>query len=482
VSRTSDSSRSARIFIALSLANLTYAVSQTLLIPAIPDIQHHVHATSVGATSLMSVFFLTGAVTAGLAGRLGDMIGKQRILIAQLCLFTAGALVCSLATSLPFLILGRAVMGFAAALFPLSASIVRDELTGRWVTHGIGFLGATIGIGSAFGLACGGLITDHLGYHWIFWIPFAMGAASLIAVSLLVPESSVKSPGRIDVLGAALFGAGLGCPLVAISRTPVWGWGSSRTALLVAAGVVLLVAFVAHERRHPEPLLDFAILTRPEVALTNAATFLVGFGIFGAGVILTQFFQEPKSTGYGFGASAAQAGFFLAPGTALMLLSAPLSGMMASRGGPKAALLAGTGISSVALGLMAGFHKGTLVLFLWPALLYVGNGFSFAAMPMLILNAVPPHKRGEATSINQIFRLVGSSIGTQLAATFIASSTARSGPPAESGFTHAFIIEAVGGFSAFLVALTIPGRLRARRLRGDAASAAESVGSAAPLS
>jgi MFS family permease len=475
-------SRSARIFLTLSLANVTYAVAQTLLIPSIPDIQRHLHATPVGATAVVSIFFVSGAVTAGLIGRLGDMIGKQRIVTVQLCLFTAGALVCALAPNLLLLIAGRGVMGLAAALFPLSASIVRDELTGRWVVHGIAFLSATIGIGAAIGLACGGLVTDHLGYHWIFWIPLALGAVSTVAVALAVPESSIKSPGRLDVLGAALLGIGLAGPLVAISRTPVWGWGSSKTILLILAGLLVLAVFIAHERRHPEPLLDMETLSRPQVALTNAATFLVGFGMFGASVIMSQFFQEPRSTGYGFGASAAQAGLFLVPGTALMLFTAPVSGRMTSRAGPKITLLTGAGIATIALAAMAALHEGRLELYLWPTLMYLGIGFAFAAMPILILNAVAPSKRGQATAINMIFRLVGSSIGTQLAATFIASSAGGSALPAESGYTRAFTVEALGGLAAFLVALTIPGR-GMQRLEGDDRSAAEAaVASAAELS
>jgi MFS family permease len=473
-------SRSAQIFVALSFANVTYAISQTLLIPSIPDIQRHVHASPVGATALASVFFVSGAVTAGVIGRLGDMIGKQRIVTTQLALFTTGALVCALATSLPLLIVGRAVMGLAAALFPLSASIVRDELTGRWIAHGIAFLSATIGIGAAVGLATGGFVSDHLGYHWVFWIPLVMGVLSTAAVALLVPESSITSPGRVDVLGALLLGLGLAAPLIAISRTPVWGWENVRTMLLCVAGATILAAFVRHERRVDEPLLDIETLMHPQVALTNAATFLVGFGMFGASVIMAQFFQEPRSTGYGFGATSTQAGLFLVPGTALMLVVAPISGRMSSRAGPRTTLLTGTAVASVALTLMALLHTTKMELYLWPTVMYIGIGFAFAAMPMLILNAVPPSKRGQATAINQIFRLVGSSIGTQLAATFIASSAGRSGLPSERGFTHAFVVESIGGFGAFLLALTIP-RRRGRRPQLEP-SATEAIAPAADLS
>jgi MFS family permease len=474
-------SRSSRIFAALAFANLTYAVAQTLLIPSIPGIERHVHASPVGATALASVFFLSGAATAGLIGRLGDVIGKQRIVSVQLALFTLGALICALGNNLQILIAGRAVMGLAAALFPLSASIVRDELPDRWVANGIAFLGATIGVGAAIGLAGGGLVADHLNYHWIFWIPLLMGAASTAGVVVFVPESSIKSPGRIDLVGGLLLGLGLAGPLVAISRTPDWGWAGSKTLFLLGLGLVFLVLFVLHERRHPSPLLDIRVLMRAEVALTNAATFLVGFGMFGASFIITQFLQEPTSTGYGFGATAVQASLFVMPGTILLLITAPVSGLISSRAGPKRTLLAGAALGTVALGLLSAFHGSRIELYLWPAISAIDVGFALAAMPMLILDAVPLTHRGQSTATNQIFRLVGSSIGIQLAATFIAGSIGRTRLPAESGFTSAFVVEAASALGAFLLAITIPAR-RTQRVSATDPAAVEGVAPAADLS
>ena len=286
-----------------------------------------------------------------------------------------------------------------------------------------------------------------------------MGATSTFAVATLVPPSSMRSAGRIDFAGATLLGFGLLLPLVAISQTPVWGWGSLKTISLIAAGAIVLVRFVRHEQSHPEPLIDMKTLSRPQIALTNLSTLFVGFGMFGASFIMIQFLEQPVSTGYGSGSSATQAGLFLVPGTALMLLTAPLCGYLASRTGPKTALVLGAGLAGSALAFLAFFNQGLFYLYLWPTMLYVGIGFAFAAMPMLILNAVEPSQRGQATATNQIFRLVGSTIGTQLAATFIAASVGHSGQPTEEGFRRAFIAEALGGFAAVLAAFAIP-RLR----------------------
>src|SRR5579862_5003169 len=340
----------------------------------------------------MSVFFVTGAVTAGVGGRLGDMIGKRRIVLAQLVFFTGGAVVCALAHDLLWLIVGRGLMGLTAALFPLTASMVRDELPPSWGTHGIALLASMLAIGGATGLACGGLVSDNLGWAWVFWISAIMGAASIAAVLLFVPAKSVRWPGRLDLPGAALLALGLGPALLAISQTPSWGWTGARTLGLVGVGVAFLVVFAWHELRAVDPLLDLRMLAHRQVALTNAATFFVGFGMFGASAILSQFFQEPRSTGYGVGATATQAGLFLMPGALLITVTSPLAGRLSQRVGPRVTLIVGSGAAALSLALMAVSHDHRIELYAWPALMYLGNGFSFGAMPTLILDHVPPQQ------------------------------------------------------------------------------------------
>jgi EmrB/QacA subfamily drug resistance transporter len=468
-----------RVFGPLAFANLTYAVAQTLLIPALPSIQRHVHASPAGTTALASVFFLTGAVTASLVGRLGDLFGKQRVVVAQLTLFTTGALVCAVGNSLWVLIVGRAAMGMAAALFPLSASIVRDELSGATVSNAVAFLGGMIGFGAAIGQACGGVVTEHLSYHWVFWIPFGMGVCAVFAVVFFVPASSVKARGRVDYVGAVLLGVGLGFPLLAITRAADWGWAGSTTLVLIFVGLATLCLFVIHENRTSDPLLDIHTLADARIARVNGATFLVGFAMFGSSYIITQFLQEPTSSGYGFGASAAQASLYLIPGSILMLATAPLSGRISSRAGPKITLVVGTTLSVIALGLLAAFHSRHAELYFFLPINALGVGFSFAAIPLLILGVVAPGERGQATATNQVFRLVGSSIGTQLFATVITASAVHGGVPTEDGFVQVFVIEAVGALFAFLVALTIPTRGAAR---SPGAQPIEGVASAADLS
>jgi MFS family permease len=463
------------VIAALVAAALTYAVTQTLLVPALPGFQRELHTSAVGATALVSVFFISGAITTGVVGRLGDMLGKRRMLLFELVLFALGAVVCALADSLPALLVGRVVMGTGLAIFPLSFSIIRDTLPAERVTYGVVIIAATGGTGAALGQGLGGVVVDQLGYHWVFWIGAIMAAASLGAVALLVPESPIRTPGRVDVIGAVLLAGAVGTPLVAVSQTPEWGWGGVPTLSLIALGLVLGAVFVAYERRQPEPLLHLETLTYRPVAMTNLATLLVGFSMFGAAVIFTQFFQEPTRTGYGFGASATQAGLFLVPGYLMILLVSPLAGRISTRAGPKITLVSGCAVACLALTLMTLAHHHRVEMYLWPALLYAGTGFAFGAMPTLILQSVPPELTGQSTAFNLVLRNIGTSFGTQISATFIVASIGASRFPAEHGYTRAFGLGAVVAGLATLVGLVIPGSGRRSASESVAAPAAEGL-------
>jgi len=447
------------IFAALAVGGLSYAVSQTMLIPSLPDIEAAFHSTPSETTMLVTSFWVSGAVTAGLFGRLGDMFGKRRMITAQLVLFSLGCLVCAASPSLGLMIAGRVLMGCAVGLFPLAYSLIRDELPPRRVVGAIALLAGLVAGGAAIGQSVGGLISDNFGFRAIFWISLALGLLSIAFLLVCVPESPVRSGGRVDVVGATLFAAGLAAPLIAIAQAPTWGWVGPRTLALFAAGAVLLWCFAIYERRIDEPLVDIPTVLLPRIRLTNAATLFVGFGFFGFSAILTQFFQEPASTGYGQGASATQAGLFLVPGLVLLMITAPLAGRLSSRVGPVVTLRVGIVLCTLALAAMTVSHDHRFEMYLWPAVMYMGIGATFGAMPTIILQAVPPERSGQSAGINMILRTAGSAIGIQLAATLITVSVRSAGAPTDRGYTTAFALATSAGVVALVIALRIPRRL-----------------------
>src|ERR671922_230242 len=305
----------------LALAALAYALLQTMVAPALPEIQHELGASTTSVTWVLTVYLLTASVATPILGRLGDMFGKERTLVAVLALFALGSLISAISHSLPLLVAGRAVQGAGGAVFPLAFGIIRDEFPRERVATGIGLISATFGIGGGAGLALSGVIVDHLSYRWIFWFGLVAVAVAMVTTHLFVPESPVKSPARIDWTGAALLSAGLVCMLLAVSQGNDWGWDSARIVGLFAAAAVIFLLWVRFERRQPEPLVDIELLRRQGVWTTNLTGLLIGFGMFGSFILIPQFVQTPEQAGYGFGADVTAAGLFLLPAAAVKLVA-----------------------------------------------------------------------------------------------------------------------------------------------------------------
>src|SRR4051794_6355432 len=223
----------------LATAALAYALLQTMVAPALPAIQRDLNASTTTVTWVLTVYLLTASVATPIVGRLGDIYGKERVLVLTLSAFALGSLIAALSHSLGLLVAGRAVQGIGGAVFPLAFGIIRDEFPREKVATGIGLISATFGIGGGGGLVLSGLLVDNLSWEWIFWLGLIVIVAAMVATHYFVPESPVKAPARIDWPGAALLTASLVCLLLAVSEGPRWGWGSERgDGLFVVASVV----------------------------------------------------------------------------------------------------------------------------------------------------------------------------------------------------------------------------------------------------
>ncbi len=253
----------------LVMASMAYALSQTLVAPALPDIQRELGTSTTAVTFVLTAYLLSASVATPIIGRLGDMFGKDRMLVVTLMVFALGSLVAALATSIEVLIAGRAIQGFGGAIFPLAFGIIRDEFPREKVATGIGLVSATFGIGGGVGLILSGVIVDHLNYHWIFWVGFIVVVIATIAAQLFVPESPVKSPAKIDWGGALLLSAGLIALLVAVSEGNTWGWSSPKTVWMIAGGLILLILLGKFEQGRPQPLVDMSMLARRAVLAPN---------------------------------------------------------------------------------------------------------------------------------------------------------------------------------------------------------------------
>ncbi len=438
----------------LSVSGLAYAVLSSSIVPALPTIQHSLHTTETGVTWLLTGYLLSASVGTAILGRLGDMYGKEHVLLWTLVALAGGALLAALSHSLALLIAARVIQGVGGGIFPLAFGIIRDEFPREQVAGSIGLMSAILGIGAGVGIVAGAAIVEQLSWQWLFWMPLAVIVVAALCTWRFVPESPVRVPGRINWPAGALMSLGISIFLVAISETTAWGWGSPRTLGLLVAGLILCCGWVAVETRSSEPLIDMNMMRIRGVWTTNLTAFLLGAGLYSSFVIFPQFAQLPKSTGFGFGASVVVSGLYLLPSTVAMVLVGFAAGPIARRYGSKAAAVAGSAFAAGSFGLIAAAHDHPYDMLASAALLGIGIGLAFAALGNLIVNAVAPHQTGVAGGMNTVMRTIGGALGGQLAATFITGHTGTGGLPAVTGFTNTFWMA-----TAFLVVCTLTGLL-----------------------
>jgi len=451
----------------LALAGLAYAMLSSAVVPALPTMQHELHTTETGITWLLTGYLLAASVGTSILGRLGDMYGKERLLLWTLVILAFGTLLAAVSSSLGPIIVGRFIQGAAGGIFPLAFGIVRDEFPREKVAGSIGLLSAILGAGAGAGIVLSGVILAHLNYHWLFWIPLVLTLVAAFATWRFVPESPVRVPGRINWLAAVLMTLGISAVLLAISQTTVWGWGSPKTLFLIVIGLGFSLAWIWVELHSREPLIDMTMMRIRGVWTTNAAAFLLGAGMYASFIVFPQFAQLPKSTGFGFGASVVVSGLYLLPATIGMTILGLYAGRISARFGSRAALLVGTAFATASFALLATAHSYPYQLLIAAALLGVGIGLAFAALGNLIVEAVPSHQTGVASGMNTVMRTLGGALGGQLSATFIAGHTAN-GLPTVTGFTETFVMA-----TGFLLLCLLAGALVPKaQIGGELADAA----------
>jgi EmrB/QacA subfamily drug resistance transporter len=466
-----DRQHFALTFVVLAIAGLAYSIMSSMVAPALPDIETELHTTPTGVAWVLTAFLLSTSVFTPIAGRLGDMFGKERMLIITLAVLTVGSIIAALATSLNVLLVGRVIQGAGGAIFPLAFGIIRDEFPRERTASGIALISAILGIGGGLGILLAGPIVDNLSYHWLFWIPMIPVVIALVAAFFWVPESPVKTPGKVNWLGAALLSAWLVCLLVAVSEGQSWGWTSPKFLGLIVAAILIAFAWVRQEQGAPEPLVDMKMMRVRGVWTVNAAALLIGAGLYSSFILIPQFVEEPTSSGYGFGASVSQAGLFMLPSTIAMLLVSPIAGRLSNRFGSRVPLVLGALITTIAFGFLGLVHGEKIDIYIGAGLMGVGIGLAFASLANLIVEAVPPTQTGVATGINTVMRTVGGAIGSTIGAAVIAGTVIGDGNPTESGFQAAFLIAAGAGLLALLASISVPRPKRARTMETAAAQA-----------
>lgn len=450
----------------LAFAGIVAALTQTLVVPLIGDLPRLLGTTASNASWVVTATLLAGAVTTPVAGRLGDLYGKRRMMLVACGPLLAGSVLCAVSSSVVPMIAGRGLQGMGMGIVPLGISALRDLLPPERLGTAIALMSSSMGIGGAFGLPLSAAVAEHASWRALFWGSAGLAAAITALIWLLIPATPPAAraggaPRRFDGVGAIGLGSGLVCLLLAVSKGGDWGWGSGTTLGLFAAAAVALLAWGWWERRTPAPLVDLRLAARPQVLLTNAASLVVGFAMYAQSLIVPQLLQLPEETGYGLGQSMLAMGLWMAPSGLVMMAVSPLGARLSAARGPKFTLCAGSLVIALGYGSSVFLLGSTWTLLVVTCLCTAGVGLAYGAMPALIMAAVPRSETGSANSFNTLMRSIGTSVSAAVVGVVLAQMTtefAGHALPSEAGFRTGMLIGCGVALAAALIAATIPAR------------------------
>jgi EmrB/QacA subfamily drug resistance transporter len=407
------------IFIVVLLGIFLAALDQTIVGTALPVIVTDLKGNDVYTWAFTS-YLLTATVSGPLYGKLSDLFGRRLIFMTGTSIFLFGSLLCAISGEMWQFILFRGIQGLGAgALFPVSLAIIGDIFAPSERGKYQGFFGAMFGISSLIGPAIGGILTDNVGWHWIFLVNLPLGLIVLVVIWRTLPtriERGVER--RIDYLGAAVFIAALVPILIGLTNKQFGDWSDPQVGGLIALGLGLAAVFIWVESRADEPILPLHLFRIRAFTTSVFAMFFAAMGFFAAVVGMPRWYQVVQ------GSSATESGYQILPLLGGLIVSAIVSGQIVARTGRYKALIF-VALLFLALGLYLLTNLRTEtdapLVWLWMAITGIGIGPAFAVFTLAVQNNVPPVELGTATSGLTLFQQVGGTVGLAVTGTIFGS-------------------------------------------------------------
>jgi len=441
-----------------STAYFMVVLDSVVVITALPRMQRDLHVSLSSLQWTLNAYgiaFAAGIIT---AAAFGDRFGRRRVFSIGLALFTIASVACALAPNLPELIVARTVQGLGGAVvLPLSLTILTAAFPAQRRGMIVGIYGGLAGLAVAMGPIVGGAVTQSIDWHWIFWINVPIGVLAVPLGLRLLPES-YGAREQLDLVGVALVTAGVIGLVWALSRANNAGWASAETVGSLAAGALLLAAFVWWEHRVAEPMVPLRLFAKRDFAIGNVTTFLMSGAVFAGGLLVTEEFQLARHF------SPVGAGVRLLPFFATPMLVSPLAGAVSDRVGRRPVTVVGLSLLTAGFVWVAArgsLHTSWIELVI--ALLVAGVGISMAlpTVPTAVLSAVAPDEMGKASGINYMAQRFGAVFAIAIGSTVFATYGGFGDPAAvTAGFKPAFwACAALAGLGA-LAALAMSARPR----------------------
>jgi MFS family permease len=462
--------RSRLLIVALVTAEMV-AIFEGSMIYAASATFYRIFGDPIAVAWITTTFLLASASTALVMGRLADLYGRRRLALIALACSVVGSLISGCATGLSIIVLGRCLQGCTSGILPICYGLLREHLSREFSITGIGIVATVITAGAGAGILVGGVIVDHFSWRGIFFASSALAALAFVLIRAFAPPSRVRaSTERLDLTGAISFAAAIAAILFAISSAKNWGWHDGRVRGLFAGGIVVLTAWTIHELRIAHPLVDLRVLSRRQPALANLAMVMVGLGPLQVISFLTLLMQQPKWTG-GLGISATVCGMLLLMPQSMGLAGGPLAAAMIKRRSARAALATGGLLLLTGWSAIAAYHASATFIVCMMMLACLGQAITMAAVPMLVLEAVPEGRTSEAAAVITTLRPIAMGIGTQVSAFILAGSMVRdtahgaAAYPAIQGFTAVFALVATACVLCVVCAALLPAAASRRPIR-----------------
>ena len=464
------------VLVVVCLAQFMVVLDATIVNVALPSIQHGLGFAPADLQWVINAYTLVFGGFLLLGGRAADLVGRKRLFMAGIAVFTLASLVNGLAQSSGMLVAGRALQGLGGALVaPAALSIITTTFTSPGErTRALGVWSAIAAGGGAFGLLLGGILTDALSWEWIFFVNVPVGLAALAAAARIVPESRVEVAHRsFDLAGAVTVTSGLVVLVYAIVKAQAFGWGSGRTLGLAAVALALLGAFIVIERRSRAPLVRLSIFRIRSITAANVVMLLVASGMFAMFFFASIYVQEV------LGYSPLKAGFAFLPMTLGIVVGAGIAQQLVPRFGVRAVAVGGISLAAAGMALLTGVPvDGSYASDLLPGLLpmSIGMGLTFVPITLLGTGNVGAEDAGLASGLFNTSQQVGGALGLAVLSTLAANATAGSAASGAAALVHGYQV-AFGAGAAMLAtgAVLLTVLLRRRDVAGLEVEAAPVV-------
>jgi len=461
MSPNSTTGKSQRIWtlVIVSIGLFMMVLDNLVVNVALPSIHRDLGASIQTLEWTVNAYILAYAVLLLTGAALGDRLGRKRMFMAGISLFTAGSAAAALAPSIGFLIAARAAQGVGAAVVtPLTLTLLAEAFPPEQRGLALGVWSGISGIGVALGPLVGGALVQLASWHWIFWVNVPIGVALVPLASRRLVESRGEVK-RLDLRGLALASAGLFGIVFGLVQSQSLGWSNAEVVIGLAAGAVLLVGFIMQELRTPEPMLPMGFFANRGFAVTNAVSIAMYFGMFGSIFFLSQFLQNV------LGNSPLEAGVKLLVWTGAVMVVSPLAGFFSERYGSRGFMVAGLGLQAVALALLAmsaSVHQSYESMLIPFILAGSGMALVFAPSANAVLSSVRTSQTGQASGATNALRELGGVLGIAILATVFTSHGSYATPQAfVNGMVPALWVGTAVLAAGALIAAALPFSTRA---------------------